>query len=273
MHYYKHDHHTGTNPKWRGIAAERGVRPLDVYGIWNLLLEHASRQQDRGSVAQFSAADIAAQYDLEKSDVEAILTEFEARGMIANGRVANWDWYQRDLSTARVQKHREERRAVDEAAGSPGGDDPAPERAQGTETAVQRDETDVKRDETDVKRSETPETQKNKSKSKTPPLTPPPLRVVDGGREQEDLATQDGTHAGARAGSPLSEAELKKRKHELVIQQVITEAARTMPPERYHEFALALCDPTPPRWAREERDRIWRQIKQERDARSATRAA
>ena len=266
MHYYKHDHHTGTNPKWRGIAAERGVRPLDVYGIWNLLLEHASRQQDRGSVARFSAADIAAQYDLEKSDVEAILSEFEARGMIANGRVANWDWYQRDLSTARVQKHREERRAASEGAGSPGGDDPAPERAQGAETKV-------KRDETDVKRSETPGTQKNKSKSKTPPLTPPPLRLVDGGREQGDLATQNGTHAGARAGSPLSEAELKKRKHELVIQQVITEAARTMPPERYDEFALALCDPTPPRWAREERDRIWRQIKRQRNARSAARAA
>jgi uncharacterized protein YdaU (DUF1376 family) len=159
MHYYKHDHHTGMNPKWRGIAAERGVRPLDVYGIWSLLLEHASRQQDRGSVAQFSAADIAAQYDLEKSDVEAILSEFD------NGRVANWDWYQRDLSTARVQKHRDERRAASEGAGSPGGDDPAPERAQGAETKV-------KRDETDAKRSEMPGTQKNKSKSKTPPLPP-----------------------------------------------------------------------------------------------------
>jgi hypothetical protein len=32
------------------------------------------------------------------------------------------------------------------------------------------------------------------------------------GREQEDLVTQDGTHAGARGGSPLSEAERKKRK-------------------------------------------------------------
>jgi len=266
MHYYRHDHHTGMNPKWRGIAAERGVRPLDVYGIWNLLLEHASRQQDRGSVAQFSAADIAAQYDLEKSDVEAILSEFEARGMIANGRVAKWDWYQRDLSTARVQKHRKERRAADEGAGSPGGVDPAPEQAQGAETELQRDETEVKR-------SETPETQKNKSKSESPPLTPPPLSVVDGGKVQEDFATKAGTPADAGAGSPLSKAELKKRKHDLVIQQVITEAARTMPPERYHEFALALCDPTPPRWAREERDRIWRQIKQERDARSATRAA
>jgi hypothetical protein len=72
--------------------------------------------------------------------------------------------------------------------------------------------------------------------------------------------TSDETHAGARAGSPLSEAELKKRKHDLVIQP------RTMPPERYGEFALALCDPTPPRWAREERDRIRRQIKQGRNA-------
>jgi len=35
-----------------------------------------------------------------------------------------------------------------------------------------------------VKRSETPETQKNKSKSKTPPFPPPPLRLVDGGRKQ-----------------------------------------------------------------------------------------
>ena len=34
--------------------------------------------------------------------------------MIAEGRVANWDWYQRDLSTGRVQKHREERRAASE---------------------------------------------------------------------------------------------------------------------------------------------------------------
>src|ERR1700732_1865311 len=165
MHYYKHDHHTGTNPKWRGIAAERGVRPLDVYGIWNLLLEHASRQQDRGSGGAVSAADIAAQDDLKKSDVEAILTEFEARGMIAEGRVANWDWYQRDLSTARVQKHREERRAASEGAGSPCGDDRAPEPAQTAETEVKRDETEVKRDETDVQRGETPETQKTKTKT------------------------------------------------------------------------------------------------------------
>jgi hypothetical protein len=74
-------------------------------------------------------------------------------------------------------------------------------------------------------------------------------------------------------GSPLSEAERKKRKHDLVVQQVIAEAARTMPPERYEEFALALSDPKPPRWAREERDQIWRQIKQQRNARSAARAA
>ena len=192
MHYYKHDHHTGTNPKWRGIAAERGVRPLDVYGIWNLLLEHASRQQDRGSVAQFSAADIAAQYDLKKSDVEAILTEFEARGMIAEGRVANWDWYQRDLSTARVQKHREERRAASEGAGSPGGDDPAPERAQGAETKVKRDETDVKR----------PKRRRTRVRVRVPPLPPR--------RSGSSMAVRCKKILRRRRGRPLTRALVRR---------------------------------------------------------------
>jgi uncharacterized protein YdaU (DUF1376 family) len=263
MHYYKHNHDMGMHRKWRGIAAELGVRPLDVYGIWNLLLEHASRQRDRGSVAQFRAADIAAQFDLEKSEVEAILTEFESRDMIAEGRIAKWEWYQRDLSTTRVQKHRQERRAADEGTDSPSGADPRAQPAQRAETEMKRDETHVRPE----------ETQENKNKSKRTPLTPPPLRVIEGGREQGDFATTDGTPADAGAGLRLSEAELKKRKHDLVIQQVITEAARTMPFERYSEFALALCDPAPPRWARGERDRIWRQIKQERNARGAARAA
>jgi hypothetical protein len=82
-----------------------------------------------------------------------------------------------------------------------------------------------------------------------------------------------GTPADAGTGSPLSEAKLKRRKHDVVIQQVITEAARTLPTERYYEFSLALCDPTPPRWAREKRDRIWGRIKSEQNARSAARAA
>jgi hypothetical protein len=157
-----------------------------------LLLEHASRQQDRGSVAQFSAADIAAQYDLEKSDVEAILSEFEARGMIANGRVAKWDWYQRDLSTARVQKHRKERRAADEGAGSPGGVDPAPEQAQGAETELQRDETEVKRQ----KRRRT------RVRVRVPPL--PPRRSVS------SMAVRCKKILRRRRGRPLTRALVRR---------------------------------------------------------------
>ena len=220
MHYYKHDHHTSTQPEWWGIAAELGVRPLDVYAIWNLLHEHASQQHDRGSVVQFRAADIAAQYGLEKAVVEAILSEFEARGMIADGRIANWEWSQRDLSTARVHKHREERRAAAQEAEQPkralprrAADDPSPKRAN---------------DETDVKRNETPETEERKNKSQSPPLTPPPLEVVEGGRQDDSFAGSSGTRAHARAGSRLSEAEVKKRKHDVVVQRVIVEAARTM---------------------------------------------
>ena len=84
MHYYKHDHHTSKRPEWWGIAAELGLRPLDVYAIWNLLHEHASQQHERGSVVHFRAADIAAQYGVEKAVVEAILSAFEERGMTAS---------------------------------------------------------------------------------------------------------------------------------------------------------------------------------------------
>jgi chemotaxis protein histidine kinase CheA len=256
VHYYKHDHHTSKQPEWWGIAAQLGLRPLDVYAIWNLLHEHASQQNDRGSVMQFSAADIAAQYGLEKAVVEAILSEFEARGMIADGRIANWEWSQRDLSTARVHKHREERRAAaqearaaEEGVATPAAEDPSPKRA----------------NETDVKRNETPETEERKNKSQSPPLTPPPLEVIEGGRQDDSFAGSTGTRAHARAGSRLSEAEVKKRKHDVVVQQVIVEAAHTMKSDRFEEFAAALCDPSPPRWAREERDRLWRQIKRGRN--------
>ena len=259
MHYYKHDHHTSKQPEWWGIAAQLGFRPLDVYAIWNLLHEHASQQHDRGSVVQFRAADIAAQYRLEKAAVEAILSEFETRGMIADGRIVDWKWSQRDLSTARVHKHREERRAeaqehqaAKEVVATPAADDPSPKRAN---------------DETDVKRNETPETEERKNKSQSPPLTPPSLEVVEGGRQDDSFAGSSGTRAHARAGSRLSEAELKKRRHDVVVQRVIVEAARTMRSDRFEEFAAALCDPSPPRWAREERDRLWNQIKPERNAR------
>jgi len=222
VHYYKHDHHTSTQPEWWGIAAELGVRPLDVYAIWNLLHEHASQQHDRGSVVQFRVADISAQYGLEKTVVEAILREFEVRGMTADGRIANWEWSQGDLSTGRVHKHREERRAAaqehqaaKEGVATPAVDDPSPKRAN---------------DETDVKRNETPETQERKNKSQSPPPTPPTLEVVEGGRQEDSFAGSSGTRAHARAGSRLSEAELKKRKHDVVVQRVIVEAARTMGP-------------------------------------------
>jgi hypothetical protein len=124
-------------------------------------------------------------------------------------------------------------------------------------------------DETDVKRNETPETQERKNKSKSPPLTPPPLKIIEGGRQEDSFPRSSGTRAHARAGSLLSEAELKKRKHELVVQRVIAEAARSMQSDRFEEFVAALCDPSPPRWAREKRDRLWRQIKPERKARGA----
>jgi hypothetical protein len=85
-------------------------------------------------------------------------------------------------------------------------------------------------------------------------------------------AGKDGTRAIARAGSTIPEIERKKLAHDRVTQRVITEAGRTMRTDKYKEFALALCEERPPRWACSERDRIWRQIKRERNASGAAHA-
>jgi hypothetical protein len=127
-----------------------------------------------------------------------------------------------------------------------------------------QDETHLKRDKT---QRTTPDSEGD---SETPP-TPPP-GVVKASSEKLD-AGKDGTRAFARAGSAISEDERKKLAHDRVIQQVIAQAALTMRTDKYEEFALALCEEQPPPWACSERDRIWRQIKRERNASGAAHAA
>jgi hypothetical protein len=256
MHYYKHDHHTGMHPKWRGIAADLGVRPIDVYAIWNLLLEHASRQQDRGSVARFRAGDIAAEFDVPKPQVEAILAEFENRGMIVQNdgdrRLAKWEWYQRDLSTPRVQKHREAAVSVPSAPlrGVPGAH---------SSTPPANDETVVKRDETRETR------EREKEIQSLPPVVPPAGRVVELEQERKVQKTDhDGTRADARAGPAIGEAERRKLTKERWQQKMLQEAQRTMPPDRFVTFTVALGDPVPPRWAITELNRLDREVKRRR---------
>jgi hypothetical protein len=70
-----------------------------------------------------------------------------------------------------------------------------------------------------------------------------------GNKQEEDAS---------RAGSAEPSSE---RKRELFLHAVLQEAARTLPPERYAAYVEAMWEPDPPRWAREERERLARQMR------------
>lgn len=73
------------------VAATAGARRADVYFVWGFLLDRASRAEDRGDVSGWELATIAFAGELEPSCVVRIITEFERRKMLVDGRIAEWD--------------------------------------------------------------------------------------------------------------------------------------------------------------------------------------
>jgi hypothetical protein len=137
MNWFRLHHGTVYDAKWLEIADElresgrvglfrrclravarlsRGISVCDcaspspgmIAHLWTALMEHASEQAERGSVARFSARRHAAFCQVDRGQVETVLAAFERYGMIARDadgvRLAKWEERQRDLSTARVQQ-------------------------------------------------------------------------------------------------------------------------------------------------------------------------
>ena len=251
------------DPKWRAIARELAAadrwhvrlarfvglrapapRPTEIFAVWGWLMDEANQADARGSIARFDAGEVAAFYDLAEEQIRTIVAAFERRGMIVDGRLAAWDKRnpQREDagSTQRVRAFRQRQRANDDAA----------------ETLVKRSETQRNAPESEV------------DYALSLPLSAPPLSLVAGGLER---AVDDGTRAKARARSPAS-AEEHKRRRDLWLGNIIAEAWRTMPPDRAEAFTVAVGDPEVPRWAKDELERLDRQVKGRRRRGSAPRA-
>jgi len=93
------------------IAKRCGVRRGDVAAVWVAMLDYASQQPDRGSVAGVDAEEIAVNFDYAVEDVERIIAAFGERRMIANGRITAWERRQvlrerEDSSAERTRKYR-----------------------------------------------------------------------------------------------------------------------------------------------------------------------
>lgn len=103
---------------WNGISedkkmggiAQKSKQPLAVVlGVWIAMLDSASSNRDRGSLSSFDVDDVAYLLDISEEAVNAIMDAMRAKGMLIDGRVANWDFRQGkdDDSKERVKAFRE----------------------------------------------------------------------------------------------------------------------------------------------------------------------
>lgn len=118
MDWFRHYHGCAFDPKWRTVARRARASIERVNFVWDSLMEHASSNDDRGSVAGWSAELVADHLMCEADEIAAIRREFDEIGVIADGRLAAWGKRQPSDSTAaeRMRRLRERQKAVAPAA-------------------------------------------------------------------------------------------------------------------------------------------------------------
>jgi hypothetical protein len=121
--WFRWHHGSVTDPKFQLVARRAGASLPDVLAVWAYILEAASASADRGAFGDIDAEalDCLFNFPASESRTADILTAMEARGLVAAGRIAAWDKRQPkreregDNSTERSKKHREAKKAAENA--------------------------------------------------------------------------------------------------------------------------------------------------------------
>jgi len=140
--WFRSWHGAPTDNKWLLIAKRAGVKTIHVSGTWWALLDHASQHSERGTVDDFDVETFALFAGMEEEHVSRIVTTLRDKGLIADGKIAQWGKRQpkREDETAGERKRRQ--RAKN--GGNPpdgGGDDTPGHSLNGTGHAMSRNVT------------------------------------------------------------------------------------------------------------------------------------
>lgn len=145
MDWYRTYAGTATDPKWVLVARIAGTIPGVVASVWGALLDHASQNDPRGSVADFDCEVLAAFYGYEPETVAAVVDAMRGRGMIdADGMLTAWAKRQPkrerddDLSTERTRRFKERQKAQAVANAPDGTPEPTDEGAGTPRNATER---------------------------------------------------------------------------------------------------------------------------------------
>ena len=108
-------HGAPTDHKWPVIAARSGVKVGIVSAIAWALMDYASQQPERGSVAGFDPEEYAVYSGFEEVEIVAVIQAMTDKGIISNGNLSNWEKRQpkrEDDSAERVREFRAKKRNV-----------------------------------------------------------------------------------------------------------------------------------------------------------------
>lgn len=146
MNWYKVHHGMPSDAVWAVVAKRSGVPRHAVVAVWCALLDHASQNDPRGSIARLDAELIAVSLDLETEQVSAIVSALRERGKIDGETLANWEKRQKATSTERVRRYRE-RKSVSGNAGETENETPQP--LQGNDETIDKRREEQKRTDSD----------------------------------------------------------------------------------------------------------------------------
>ena len=111
MEWLRWYHGAVSDPKWPLVARRAGVSVGVVVSVWAALLEHASQDEERGSVADFDGLTFDVLYGYADGTCAAVCEAMVCRGVIVEGCLAAWGKRQvRDEGAAarkRLQRDRE----------------------------------------------------------------------------------------------------------------------------------------------------------------------
>lgn len=113
--WFRHRHGLTTDAKLAFVAKRTKIHRAFVVFLWSHLLERASAADDRGSIACVDRDEVAFALDMKRPQVDALMAEFEGRGLIFQDRLTTWEKHHPGAatSTERVKMFRERQRASD----------------------------------------------------------------------------------------------------------------------------------------------------------------
>ena len=111
MQWFRSTHGAPTHRKWLTISRKSGQPvPVVVAVVWSLM-DHASRNSERGSVTGFDADDLAAYLGIDDEAVADVLAALRQKGWLTDDeRISSWEEHQvkkDDGAAARARAHRE----------------------------------------------------------------------------------------------------------------------------------------------------------------------